>query len=80
MTLYHLFIVPLFSAGPRVLAWCVGNKIYIRRPFDRILFAKARLAHEVWHVREDVGNEAHHPWWHFCVCVGHALRFRLVHG
>lgn len=33
------------------------------------------LAHEAAHHIRDQGNdEMHHPWWHFCGLVGHALR------
>lgn len=33
------------------------------------------FAHESRHVVEDKDNDGlHHPWWHFCVLVGHRLR------
>ena len=37
---------------------------------DRLL-----LAHELLvHVIRDKANDGHHPWWHFCLQVGHAIR------
>lgn len=45
--------------------------IWIRVPFDRIFFAKARLMHEVAHHE----GRDHHPWWHFCIRSPHAIRF-----
>lgn len=37
------------------------------------------LAHEAAHaLRDESNDEMHHPWWHFCGLVGHALR-RPIH-
>lgn len=33
------------------------------------------FAHEAFHILQETGNGGHHPWWHFCGRVGHALRF-----
>lgn len=68
--------------GLPATAWTDGEGcIYVRPPFDRVLFAKARILHEVEHnlCRDFSSNDDHHPWWHLCGRVAHALRLSTRH-
>src|SRR5688572_12772151 len=80
-------VVGLFSKGPMALAWNQNEvrdergkissvEVAFRGPFHERCLAPERTLHEVWHPIADVGNERHHPWWHLCIYVGHALRLR----
>jgi len=62
------------------MAWFIGGEdpvVVVRRPFDKVLFPVARIAHEIGHDRPD---EGHHPWWHFCLRSPIAIRFRWIHS
>lgn len=60
-------------------AWTLGDgDIHVKPPFHRVLFARRRVAHEVRHNVDP--NDEHHPWWHFCVAVGHGLRLHDGHA
>ncbi len=42
---------------------------------------RRRFAHEAAHALRDQDNAAlHHPWWHFCVLVGHSVRLWDAHA
>lgn len=63
-------------------AWTNGDGIvWVRPPFHLKLFARRRVAHEVEHNLEPdfSENSDHHPAWHFCGRVAHALRLRDAH-
>jgi len=63
------------AGGIPATAWTDGHgTIWVRPPFDAKLFPVRRIAHEVEHNLTGQDNSMHHPWWHFCVLVGHALR------
>lgn len=70
------------ALGLPATAWTNGlGAIYVVPPYDRQLFARRRIAHEVEHNLEPdfEHNADHHPWWHFCGRVGHGLRLRDAH-
>lgn len=60
---------PLAFLLIRALAWTdrKGCVFYVRP-------GRRRFAHEAAHNLRQEDNGMHHPWWHFCVLVGHALR------
>lgn len=83
----QLHRLPAGSVGPdadvpiaavKAQAWTDGKgNVYVIRPYDRKLYPRRRIAHEVWHNLDD--DDDHHPWWHFCTAVGHGLRLRDAH-
>lgn len=68
--------------GLPATAWTDGEgTISIRPPFDAMLFPIARVLHEAEHNLCDdfASNADHHPWWHFCGRVAHAMRLSTRH-
>lgn len=59
------------------MAWHVPGEVHARKPFDVVLFALARKAHELGHEAPD---EGHHTWTHFCLRSPIALRLRWIHS
>lgn len=54
--------------GLKALAWTTGDG-----EINYVRSGRRRFAHEIWHNLKP--NETHHPWYHFCVRSGVALRF-----
>lgn len=66
---------PFAKGVPGALAWMVPGFVTVRYFMDYLFWGLGRLAHELEHHT----TINHHPWWHFCIRVGHPFRLFWTH-